>query len=373
MNSAPRTRAPGWPYYVELTLDAARRVGQCLWVRILYLSGALWWAKRELNRQGAIVVLTLHRVLDDASFSKTDSLANIVVRKSSFGKLARYVTGKYEVLDVQKALPGPSSGRLRVAFTFDDGWQDNFENALPVLKQYGIPATIFLCTGLMDRTAPFWPEQVRGTLYSSLCASYGKRADRLVEALIEGLKYGSAEARQSHLDLLLQQTNGQPTKFFDSDATLSWQQIGAMRSEGVAFGSHGHTHQIMTSVALDLAKAEACDSKTAIESALKDPCRTFAYPNGNWSPEIRDLLSEGGYRLAFTTDRGAWMPGTDKLAIPRSNVQEEDLTGLSGRFSAAMFDYATFWKVWQNLRREQKLQAVRSPLVPAEAAAQELR
>jgi peptidoglycan/xylan/chitin deacetylase (PgdA/CDA1 family) len=373
MNSAPRTRAPGWPYYVELMLDAARRVGQCLWVRILYLSGALWWAKRELNREGAIVVLTLHRVLDDASFSKTDSLANIVVRKSNFGRLARYVTSKYEAVDVQHALPGASSGRLRVAFTFDDGWQDNFENALPLLKEYGISATIFLCTGLMSRTAPFWPEQVRGTLYASLSASYGKRADRLVEALIEGLKYGSAEARQSHLDLLLQQTNGQPTQFQDSDATLSWQQIVAMRREGVAFGSHGHTHQIMTSVAPDLAKAEARDSKTAIESALKEPCTTFAYPNGNWSPEIRDLLSEGGYRLAFTTDRGAWMPGTDKLAIPRCNVQEEDLTGLSGRFSTAMFDYATFWKVWQNLRREQKLKAFQSRLVPAEAAAQELR
>jgi len=354
MNSALPLRKPGLPHYLEQMMDAARHVAQFLWVRALYLSGALWWAKRQLRRRGAIVVLTFHRVLEDECFAQTHSLPNIVVRKSTFGRLVHYVAAHYETVDVRRAAPGQASDRLRMAFTFDDGWRDNFENALPELAAHGLPATVFLCTGLMGRNTPFWPEQVHGTLFDSLRRSYGKRAGRLVEALIEGLKYGSAEARASHLDLLLQQTNGAPAQFYDRDSTLSWDQIAEMRRQGIAFGSHTHTHQILTSVRLDDAKGESCTSKAALEAQLQESCDAFAYPNGNWSPEIRDLVAECGYRLAFTTDRQAWLPGTDRLAIPRSNVQEEDLIGLTGRFSAAMFDYATFWKVWQTLRRAQE-------------------
>ena len=185
-------------------------------------------------------------------------------------------------------------------------------------------------------------------MYQSLRHSYGQRAGRLVEALIESLKYGSAEARESHLALLLQQTDGEQAAFYDCDSTMSWEQILEMRRHGIAFGSHSHTHQILTSVILDRAKTEVCTSKLAIEAALKEPCSSFAYPNGDWCPEIRDLLEECGYRLAFTTEREAWMRDTDRLSIPRSNVQQEDLIGLTGRFSAAMFEYATFWKVWLN-------------------------
>ena len=363
---------PGWPFYLEQVLDLARHVAQYLWVRFLYLSGALWWAKRELKRHGAIVALTLHRVVDDECFSHTHSLPNIIVRKSTFRSLAQYVARNYAAVDVLQVQPGAASGRLRVAFTFDDGWRDNFESALPVLKEFGIPATVFLCTGLMGRNTPFWPEQVRGTLCASLRRSYGKRADRLIEALIESLKYGPAEARESHLELLLLQTGGEPAAFYECDATLAWEQIVEMRRQGIQFGSHSHTHQILTSVRLDSARTEASQSKLAIEDALQEPCNSFAYPNGNCSPEIRALISEAGYSLAFTTKRAAWLPETDRLAIPRSNVQEEDLVGLRGRFSAAMFEYATFWKVWQSLRRSRRKVALRpAPLVP-ETAAQEL-
>jgi peptidoglycan/xylan/chitin deacetylase (PgdA/CDA1 family) len=192
-----------------------------------------------------------------------------------------------------------------------------------------------------------------------------------VEALIESLKYGTAEARSSHLDLLLQQTNGAATQFYERDATLSWQQILEMRRQGIAFGSHTHTHQILTSVRLEDAKAETRDSKAAIEEKLRETCDVFAYPNGNWSPEIRELIAESGYRLAFTTDRRAWLAGTDRLAIPRSNVQEEDLIGLTGRFSSAMFDYATFWKVWQALRVAYKRENAAAPVASSATAPQE--
>ncbi len=73
-------------------------------------------------------------------------------------------------------------------------------------------------------------------------------------------------------------------------------------------------------------------------------CEMFAYPNGDVSPKVRDFVKDAGYRLAFTTRPGFWNKATDPLQIPRMNVSEEKVTGLTGRFSPAMFDYSMIWK-----------------------------
>jgi peptidoglycan/xylan/chitin deacetylase (PgdA/CDA1 family) len=114
---------------------------------------------------------------------------------------------------------------------------------------------------------------------------------------------------------------------------------------GVAFGTHTLTHRILTLVPESVARREIVESKAYLESALHRPCRLFAYPNGNHSDATRRLLAEAGFSRAFTTDPGAWTPGSDPLEIPRLNVSESDVVGPAGRFSAAMFEYTVFWRV----------------------------
>ena len=93
-------------------------------------------------------------------------------------------------------------------------------------------------------------------------------------------------------------------------ARSSWKAIFAMDRAHVRFGSHTHTHQILTTVPADVARRELRDSKREIEQALGHDCDVFAYPNGDWSPETRAMLAESGYRLAFTTKRGPWTAAT---------------------------------------------------------------
>ena len=73
------------------------------------------------------------------------------------------MSGNYEAVDFAQAIAA-SAGKLRVMFTFDDGWKDNYTNALPVMRARGIPATVFVCPGLVGRTLPFWPELVASLL-----------------------------------------------------------------------------------------------------------------------------------------------------------------------------------------------------------------
>jgi peptidoglycan/xylan/chitin deacetylase (PgdA/CDA1 family) len=330
---------------------------QLVWARLLQASGCLWWAKRQLRRRGAVMVLTFHRVLNDADCRRTCSLPAIVVRRQTFENLAQYVAGECEAVDFARAIDAPT-GRLRVMFTFDDGWKDNYTNALPVMRAHGIPATAFVCPGLIGRTLPFWPELIASLLGQTSPAVSGAE----IESLIETLKTYSTERRQQFIARLYAlhapvDGNGE----YSGDRTVSWDEIREMYAAGVIFGCHTHTHQILTTVPAQTARQEIRESKQAIEAALYSHCDLFAYPNGNTSAETRRILAEEGFTAAFTTERGAWTSGTDRMGIPRVNVCEASVVGLTGRFSPAMFQYNVFWSAWRALRAERRVRVESRP------------
>ena len=316
---------------------------QQVWACFLQPTGCLWWAKHQLHRRGAVIVLTFHRVLNDAECQRTCSLAGIVIRRRTFESLAGFVAGECQAVDFAQA-GAASTGKMRIMFTFDDGWKDNYTNALPIMRAHGIPATVFVCPGLVGRTLPFWPELVT----SLLTKASPPVAASEIESLIENLKTYSAERREQFISRLCRlhaQDGGADT--YDGDQTVSWEDIRQMDTEGVRFGCHTHTHQILTAVPARTARQEIRESKKAIEAVLHRPCDLFAYPNGNTSAATRRILAEEGFTAAFTTQRGAWTNGCDRLAIPRVNVCEATVAGLSGRFSPAMFQYNVFWKAWR--------------------------
>lgn len=321
------------------------------WARLLQASGCLWWAKRQLRRSGAVVVLTFHRVLDDAEIQLTCSLPGIVVRRRTFENLAEYVAREYQAVDFAQAIETPS-GKMRVMFTFDDGWKDNYTNALPVMRSRGIPATAFVCPGLIGRTLPFWPELIASLSGRIFPSTSGAE----IESLIEILKTYSMERRQQFIARLY--ALHAPVDCSDAhndDRTASWDDIREMDAAGVRFGCHTHTHQILTTVPAQTARQEIRESKDALEAVLCRPCNLFAYPNGNSSAATRRILAEEGFVAAFTTQHGAWTANSDPMAIPRVNVCEASVVGPTGRFSPAMFRYNVFWKAWRAMKAERRV------------------
>ncbi len=320
-----------------------RKVLQALWVRLLQVTGALWWAKRQLRRQGALIVLTFHRVLRDRDAETTYSQPEIIIRERTFADLMAHVSQHFEVADLRHALPGPYSARLRIAITFDDGWSDNYSTALPIARLHRIPFTIFICPGLLGSEMPFWPERITA-LYRARNANVTKGE---IKTVIENLKIRKPDEIAV---LFPEQTDSQAGDALvagaamTNDTTLSWNEVSEMHLAGVNFGSHTQTHQILTNLPATEAQVEIRRSREAIESRLSMRCDTFAYPNGDWSQQARDLIAEEGFRLSFTAQRGAWTGDCDFLAIPRCNISEENVVDLKGHFSPAMFDYTTFWK-----------------------------
>lgn len=301
------------------------------------------------------MALAFHRVLNQSDYVQTHSQPEILLREHTFRELAAYVARNFETLDLHDAVPGTPSKRLRMVFTFDDGWWDNYEVVLPIAWAHKIPLTIFICPQTLGRTAPFWPERVVALLRAltpNIRTSEIKRE-------IEQLKREAPQDREQKLARLAQETTrrGVPFELASIDRTISWQEITEMDRAGVKFGSHTHSHEILTCVPADTARQEIEGSGTMIERMLGKPCTAFSYPNGSWSPEVRRAVADAGFKLAVTGDRYIWTTGSDPLTIPRSNVYEDDVVGLDGRFSSAMFEYSTIWKPWLRSKLRPRMEA----------------
>ncbi len=296
-----------------------------------------------------------HRVLPDTDYRRTHSLPGVILLEHTFRELAAHVARRYQPVDLRKSEPGVPGSKLPVAFTFDDGWIDTYTVAFPIASEHRIPFVVFVCPGLIDEDAPFWPEQI----VALARAAQPLAQTAVTEMLIESLKSAPPEQREEQLAGLRKtaQDHAKPVESTGVDRTLSWAAIAEMRRRGVSFGSHTFTHQILTNIPPNVARQEVCASKAAIESALSADCDTFAYPNGNWSRETRDILAEAGIKLAVTTTRGAWTTSCDRLAIPRSNICEDNVTGPGGRFSKTMFEYTTIWKAWRATKARSRHQS----------------
>lgn len=344
-----------------------RRIVRWIWIYFLYCAGVLRRARRAVARTG-ILVLTLHRVLDDPDLVHSFSPPGMALRRSTFESLLRYLHANCEVvsLDRMPELNRKRTRRPRFAITFDDGWRDTAKIAWPLARKHDLPISVFVCPGLAGKESPFWPELVLAALVVAgkdgvvrkevgrvlaeagirLAPEGGASSKRASEEVLAGLKRLPALERDAVVEKLgnVARDSRDFSESCKVDATMDWEEMAEMMREGAQIGSHTHTHHILPTMTSTEAASELLISKKAIESNLGRSCSTFAYPNGSWSPEVRDLVKAAGYSLAFTNAPGVWTNETDVLLVPRLNVWEGTFCGPSGRFSPVVFQYATFWQ-----------------------------
>jgi peptidoglycan/xylan/chitin deacetylase (PgdA/CDA1 family) len=326
-----------------------------VYLGILFVTGLLWWARSRIAKSG-VVVLTLHRVLPDEQYD-SEPQAGMAVRASTFQHLLEYLSRHCECLPSADAVPVWSKApRARLFLTFDDGWKDNFETALPISRKYGIPFTVFICPQMVTHRESFWTSRAgdlwatakragKMDLISSLC---GLDAAGSADSLMASLKRINPKDREALVNRMQAalQPYSQRAGVDAAEQILTWREVKEMSAAGIAFGSHTNTHAILTDVPLSDALKELSESKIAIEAEL-NACSLFAYPNGDWSPQVRDLVAQAGYQAAFINAPGIWREQTHRLSIPRVNVWEGSLTLPGGRFSRLMLEYAIFWKAYR--------------------------
>ncbi len=336
---------------------AGRRVVKAAYLRFLFCTGLLRWARARAAKLG-VVAVTLHRVLPDEQYDPAELQPGMVVRASTFQRFLEYLARYCECVLPGDAAAGHGAAanrRPRVALTFDDGWKDNFETAFPISRKHGVLFTVFICPQMIDRRDGFWNAKIQNLWATAqrtgkldvVQTLFGSQAGRSADALIQSLKHVDAKNREALIARLQAalEPHGDRTEAY-AEQLLTWSDIQEMSKAGISFGSHTNTHAIVTDIPRGDALRELTESKSAIEAKIS-VCCTFAYPNGDWSPEVRDLVGEAGYRTAFINSPGIWQASGNQLSIPRINVWEGSLTGASGRFSRLALEYAIFWKAYR--------------------------
>ena len=209
--------------------------------------------------------------------------------------------------------------------TFDDGYRNVLSIALPVMKRFRVLFAVFVVAQNTETGRVLWQSE-----FSERYATNPKFFE-LREQLL-GLSYWE---RRQWLSDKVSKTEQPRCRNYE---LLNWQELAELagtREIDVAIGSHGLSHEPLTTFDHAGARAELAESRTLIAQRLGLPVEAIAYPFGVWSPNIRDIAREAGYSIAITTEARHTRPNDDRLALPRFPIGPGDepsdlVTKLSG-------------------------------------------
>jgi len=273
-------------------------------------------------------IFIYHRVL-----SKHDELLPYEITLPEFDWHLNLIKKHFTVLELADAIAAIKSNSLpanAACITFDDGYHDNYSNALPLLKKYNLPATFFVATKFLNGGI-MWNDQVRETLRSLSAErldlnelnlgqydfSNSSERHQAVESVINKLKYFPFVERQNVVDELNSILNiERPRGLMMTDG-----EVRLMRASGMGIGGHTVSHPILSSLNAKDAENEINDNKATLESILGEKIEIFAYPNGkpgqDYTKESVSLVKRAGYIGAVSTSWGVSTSGTDVYQIPR--------------------------------------------------------
>lgn len=214
---------------------------------------------------GAVPVLMYHEVAGPA-----DTTSRLAVPPGAFAaQLAHLHAAGYTAITMSAlaaGLPGQAELPLRpVVLTFDDGFADFHQTALPLLARYGFTATVFVTTGWIADAGP------------------------------------ALRPRPARM--------------------LSWQQVLEVSAAGVEIGAHSHTHRELDQLRDGQLARELRDSKSQLEDRLGGAVPALAYPFGYSSSRVRQAARAAGYAHACVVSNMTASPGSDPFMLPRLTVR----------------------------------------------------
>jgi peptidoglycan/xylan/chitin deacetylase (PgdA/CDA1 family) len=230
--------------------------------------------RRLGNRAGDAVFLCYHSVAEEGPTFLT-------VKRDLFERQLDEVerrgmrTGGLE--ELARLAAGEEIGAT-VFITFDDGFLNNYETVLPILRERGMRAFVFVLPPLVDSAAPLvWPEV-------------------------------AADAERYPAEM----------------RSVSWEMLDQMSADGTfTVGAHTLTHPSLPRLEGAALSEEIAASGRLVRERLGS-CETFAYPFGHWNEAARDAVAAAGFRFAFTLPTTHGQRRADPLTIPRVNVDYRD-------------------------------------------------
>lgn len=306
----------------------------------------LWRIAGVLNRP-RLTILSYHRVLPLAEKERT-ACQGMIVPTDVFERQVAALAARYRPLSLEEVRRHFRDGRpfpeRAVWVTFDDGYADNYTNALPVLRHHGVPATFFLTTGPIDSGAALWWDDLADSLRAIHAADPAAFRDRALAEAPAGIRGNMEELARApevtvaRIDHLVRELNrvdeGVRQGFVDSlrrcaeqlggtprpRLMLTWNQVREMRTAGMDFGGHTVHHRFLDTLNEKEAVAEVEESMRRITAETGLVPVAFSYPRGRSNAAVRAWLAGCGVELGVTTEMGVNDLATDPLALRRRDA-----------------------------------------------------
>lgn len=286
----------------------------------------------RLRYGGLGTIFMMHRVVR----RKEDALAGLLTTTTAYLEAVIRTFRKngftfVALAQVDNYLDGVPPSAPFVALTFDDGYRDNLELALPILEKYGVPATIYVSTGAPDRTLKAWWLRIETALarkgevaldlpnlparlslpdHASKCATYQLLSDYLPRTI---------EVNAPFAESLLPLREMSDEALLDS-YFMSWDELRSIAGHPlITIGAHTVTHRVLTHLERADALWEMKEGRSRLAAELSVPAEHFAYPFGECAEREFGLAQEAGFKTAVTTRRGNIFAehAIHRMALPR--------------------------------------------------------
>jgi peptidoglycan/xylan/chitin deacetylase (PgdA/CDA1 family) len=268
---------------------------------------------------------------------------------ASFRDQLTYLKSHFDVFPLVQAVEKMENKKLSgptVAITFDDGFQNNYDVAFPILCELALPCTIFLTTALVNTDDTFWYLRLNRALAKSKKSFLeldGRRIDfSTPEARVKaGVRFRSSlrdlprPRLLERLHKIIVEMGDDPDCPMESDSPfrmLDATSIAEMARSGlVEFGAHSHTHPWMSRLSSRECHDEISVSVAKTQELSSRPCEVFAYPFGyppHYNLETIRTLQQYGIRIAVTGIPGPNDVTTPLLELRRYGIDANDTMGV---------------------------------------------
>ena len=344
--------------------------------KCLYFSGALG-LYHQLRNADSLTVVMFHRTLrpDDPRWGSCDP--DYTLGEDLFVSSLDFFMRHYHVVSLQDVLRARRDGTglppRALLISFDDGWLDNVDYALPALRSAGLPAVMFVAADAVGARQPFYQERIvaawrLGKLsLETLAASVAEHARETpaietpdgvrtgidgLRSLIAQLEAMPSTSRHAVLERHADVLNDGLQHMIDVD------DLARLRAGGVELGLHGKSHVAMTradDLANELGGARAAmaamlSPQLPGEGLASDACATMSFPHGAFDNLIAAQAREAGYELLFTSvpvlnpvgAKPSWLLG-------RTGYETDTIADTNGTFRPELLAWYLFRRAARRL------------------------
>jgi peptidoglycan/xylan/chitin deacetylase (PgdA/CDA1 family) len=326
------------------SVKVVKQLAKKIIARVIFSLGLFYFFHK-----GKTVILMYHRVLPNRELVKPHFQSALIVSDKDFEQNIICLKKYYEIISLPQYLELRarntwSPNKRYAIITLDDGWEDNYQFAAPLVTRQNVSASIFLATGFIDSEKTFWWQAIGDSLLTAV-----KNTHQLV-ALAKLFKdYNINYETPHHLlnkreaeiidyinGLIVELKNLPPQKLtlFSQDClevvalkifpkAMTWQQVIELDNQGFCFGPHSVNHSILTTLDDEQARCEIIESQKQLASHhLKNTLNIFCYPNGTYDSKIKQWVKEIGFEAALSTKNGRTSFTDDLYSLPRINISQ---------------------------------------------------